>query len=384
MNKSSPSQNVSMVYRDPYDTAVAKNVIVMALGLTINYINGMLIHTFRKHQIFYTTPRYILFIHLVVNDMIQLTTAITLYVCSYVFYKINTSICFVIINLAIYTTLNSPINLAVMAVECYIAICFPLRHVPLFSAVAEGVVLPLPQSKKGTLGGGRRLRHLMCWRLATAELPQPCLLTLSGEEGLLYEALWKTSICENVFYHNPRYILFIHLVVNDMIQLTVAITLFVCTYVFFIINTSLCCILLAFAVFTTLNTPLNLAVMAVECYIAVCFPLRHPQLCSIKRIYIVIAVIWVFYHNPRYILFIHLVVNDMIQLTVAITLFVCTYVFFTINTSLCCILLAFAVFTTLNTPLNLAVMAVECYIAVCFPLRHPQLCSIKRIYISFV
>ncbi|XP_072309000.1 odorant receptor 131-2-like [Eucyclogobius newberryi] len=122
--------NVSLQpYRDSYQSAVTKNVIVVTLGLIINYINGMLIHTFRKHQMFYTTPRYILFIHLVVNDMIQLTTTITLYVSSYVFYKINVSVCLVIVSFAVFTTSNTPFNLAVMAVECYIAICFPLRHV---------------------------------------------------------------------------------------------------------------------------------------------------------------------------------------------------------------------------------------------------------------
>ncbi|KAI4799532.1 hypothetical protein KUCAC02_016845 [Chaenocephalus aceratus] len=52
--------NVSIVgrNRDSFSTAVAKNVIVVALGLIINYINGTLIHTFRKHQIFYINPRY--------------------------------------------------------------------------------------------------------------------------------------------------------------------------------------------------------------------------------------------------------------------------------------------------------------------------------------
>ncbi|XP_033822270.1 odorant receptor 131-2-like [Periophthalmus magnuspinnatus] len=129
MNFSSPGQNGSLESnRDSYTSAVTKNVIVVTLGLTINYINGMLIHTFRKNQMFYTTPRYILFIHLVVNDMIQLTSAIILYISSYVFYKINASICCIFLCFALYTTLNSPINLAVMAVECYIAICYPLRH----------------------------------------------------------------------------------------------------------------------------------------------------------------------------------------------------------------------------------------------------------------
>ncbi|XP_051270735.1 odorant receptor 131-2-like isoform X1 [Dicentrarchus labrax] len=133
MNSSSYGYNVSTVvtYRDSYSTAVAKNVIVLALGLTINYINGTLIHTFRKHQIFYVNPRYILFIHLVVNDMIQLTTTISLFVSSYIFYKINVSLCCLILTLAVFTTLNTPLNLAVMAVECYIAICLPLRHAEL-------------------------------------------------------------------------------------------------------------------------------------------------------------------------------------------------------------------------------------------------------------
>ncbi|XP_049896025.1 odorant receptor 131-2-like [Epinephelus moara] len=133
MNSSSHGYNVStgLSYRDAYNTAVAKNVIVVALGLIINYINGTLIHTFRKHQIFYVNPRYILFIHLVVNDMIQLTLTISLFLLSYIFYRINASLCCLIITLSIFTTLNTPLNLAVMAVECYIAICLPLRHAEL-------------------------------------------------------------------------------------------------------------------------------------------------------------------------------------------------------------------------------------------------------------
>uniref|UniRef100_A0AAV2M874 G-protein coupled receptors family 1 profile domain-containing protein n=1 Tax=Knipowitschia caucasica TaxID=637954 RepID=A0AAV2M874_KNICA len=66
-------------FQDVYAVKVTKIFIVVALGFGINFINGMLIHTFRKHQIFYTTPRYILFIHLVINDMIQLTTTVILY-----------------------------------------------------------------------------------------------------------------------------------------------------------------------------------------------------------------------------------------------------------------------------------------------------------------
>ncbi|XP_035486191.1 odorant receptor 131-2-like [Scophthalmus maximus] len=132
MNSSISNFNVSsQSYRDSLSSAVAKNVIAVALGLIINYINGTLINTFRKHQIFYLNPRYILFIHLVLNDMLQLTVTISLLVFSYVFYKINASFCCLLITFAIFTTFNTPLNLAVMAVECYIAISLPLRHAEL-------------------------------------------------------------------------------------------------------------------------------------------------------------------------------------------------------------------------------------------------------------
>ncbi|XP_029990877.1 odorant receptor 131-2-like [Sphaeramia orbicularis] len=128
MNVSSSNVTVVIQYRDSFSKAVTKNVIVVVLGISINYINASLIRTFRKHQVFYTNPRYILFCHLVVNDMIQVTLTVMLFLLSYILYKINVSLCCLFILLALFTTENTPLNLACMAVECYIAICIPLRH----------------------------------------------------------------------------------------------------------------------------------------------------------------------------------------------------------------------------------------------------------------
>ncbi|XP_037304305.2 odorant receptor 131-2-like [Pungitius pungitius] len=128
MNVSSANVTLVLQYRDSFSKAMTKNVIVVVLGISINYINAGLIRTFCKHQIFYTNPRYILFFHLVVNDMIQLTVTVLLFVLSYTVYKIKVSFCCIIIMLALFTTENTPLNLACMAVECYIAVCFPFRH----------------------------------------------------------------------------------------------------------------------------------------------------------------------------------------------------------------------------------------------------------------
>ena len=175
MNSSSYNFNVTS-HRDSQGTAVTKNVFLLTLGLTINSINCSLIHTFRRHQvrillnvfyyyyyyyhdhwydqgfqveretnrrvpltsvssplfqIFDLNPRYILFIHLVLKEMIQLTATISLFLFSYVFYKIQAPLCCLIISLAIFTSLNTPLSLAAMAVECYIAVCLPLRHAEL-------------------------------------------------------------------------------------------------------------------------------------------------------------------------------------------------------------------------------------------------------------
>uniref|UniRef100_A0A3Q3DHM4 G-protein coupled receptors family 1 profile domain-containing protein n=1 Tax=Hippocampus comes TaxID=109280 RepID=A0A3Q3DHM4_HIPCM len=122
--------NTSVViqYRDSLSKAVVKNVVVLAIGLSINYINVSLMYTFCKHQIFYYNPRYILFFTLVVNDMIQMSVGITLFVISYALYRITVLSCAPFILMAIITTENTPLILACMAGECYVAVRLPLHH----------------------------------------------------------------------------------------------------------------------------------------------------------------------------------------------------------------------------------------------------------------
>ncbi|XP_019131662.1 odorant receptor 131-2 [Larimichthys crocea] len=119
---------MALNYRDTLLTAVGKNLTVLVLGITINYINATMVHTFNKHHIFRMNPRFILFIHLVFNDMIQLTISISLFVISYTFHTIYVYLCCLFILPAILTTQNTPLNLAFMAAECYIAVCIPLRY----------------------------------------------------------------------------------------------------------------------------------------------------------------------------------------------------------------------------------------------------------------
>ncbi|XP_028285612.1 odorant receptor 131-2-like [Parambassis ranga] len=129
MNLSNNGRNfTTSVSLDALNTSVYKNVITVVLSISIVYVNATLVHTFKKHQIFNTNPRYILYIHLVINDIILLIMLTLLQLLSYIMLTLNVTFCAIMLMIAIISSLNNPLTLAVMAVECYIAICFPLSH----------------------------------------------------------------------------------------------------------------------------------------------------------------------------------------------------------------------------------------------------------------
>ncbi|XP_066502853.1 odorant receptor 131-2-like [Hoplias malabaricus] len=110
---------------------LTKCIIAMFMSVLFAYVNGVMLCALRSKRVFKENPRYILFAHMLLNDTIQLIFSAMLYCFALAFLKIVTSFCAFIIFVSGTTFLNTPLILAVMSLERYVAICFPLRHAEL-------------------------------------------------------------------------------------------------------------------------------------------------------------------------------------------------------------------------------------------------------------
>ncbi|XP_073404501.1 odorant receptor 131-2-like [Dendrobates tinctorius] len=103
---------------------------------------------------------------------------------------------------------------------------------------------------------------------------------------------------------NVRYLLFSHMLISDSLQLSLAFFLFSAALYIVFMPVKYCLIFTMIGASTTLITPYNLALMSLERYIAVCFPLRHGEICTITRCKVAIMGIWVIGALPVLIEFI--------------------------------------------------------------------------------
>ncbi|KAI9546683.1 hypothetical protein NQZ68_024581, partial [Dissostichus eleginoides] len=84
---SSSEDNMNSSSRfDSYNEAFTKNFIIFFLVFTIICINGAFVYTYFKSKDFQRDPRYVLYIHLVINDMIMLTLSLGLVISTYIAY----------------------------------------------------------------------------------------------------------------------------------------------------------------------------------------------------------------------------------------------------------------------------------------------------------
>ncbi|XP_029924022.1 odorant receptor 131-2-like [Myripristis murdjan] len=120
---SSASQQYETVQAEAFKIFLALSSCIIFL-----YINAVMLFTLRSKPVFSQTPRYILLYNLLFAETIQLALGQLLYILAAARVYMVRYVCLIITMITIITTGISPLNLAVMSLERYVAVCYPLRH----------------------------------------------------------------------------------------------------------------------------------------------------------------------------------------------------------------------------------------------------------------
>ncbi|XP_072301771.1 odorant receptor 131-2-like [Eucyclogobius newberryi] len=105
------------------------------------YVNAVMFFALLRKPLFLESSRYILFGHLLFTDSLQLLMSMLLYVFAVTMTKMSCYVCIIFTLIANVTVKMSPLNLAVMSLERYVAICFPLRYVVIATTRTTGVAI---------------------------------------------------------------------------------------------------------------------------------------------------------------------------------------------------------------------------------------------------
>ncbi|KAM3936225.1 odorant receptor 131-2-like [Leptodactylus fuscus] len=122
--------------------------------------------------------------------------------------------------------------------------------------------------------------------------------------------IYFVTIILHAFFTNPhirensRYVLFIHMLINDALLLSVLIFLFLMSRYLIFIPVPICYALLTFSINAFRVTPYNLAIMSLERFFAISYPLRHAEICTRQRSLLAIAAMWLLNLIPHFVDFI--------------------------------------------------------------------------------
>lgn len=118
-----------------------KILLSMVPCLLFFYVNAVMLFALLRKPVLLESPRYILFGHLLFTDSMQLLLVMLLYIFAVTGVRFISYACIIFMVLTSIAVMLSVLNLAVMSLERYIAICFPLRHADIATSKATGVAI---------------------------------------------------------------------------------------------------------------------------------------------------------------------------------------------------------------------------------------------------
>ncbi|KAM9788611.1 odorant receptor 131-2-like [Neosynchiropus ocellatus] len=117
----------------------------------------------------------------------------------------------------------------------------------------------------------------------------PCTVFLTINVIILF-----TLRSKQVFRETSRYVLLTNLLVADSLYMMIGEIMYIMANSRVFLSYPVCGTLVLYAVLTDSIFPLTLAVMSVERYVAVCFPLRHSSIVTMRSTAAAIALVWAF------------------------------------------------------------------------------------------
>ncbi|XP_008288185.1 olfactory receptor 2T1 [Stegastes partitus] len=121
--------------------ASVKAVLSTLLCFFFLYVNSVMVFALLKKPVLLQSPRYVLFGHLLVTDSLQLVGTMLLYVLALTRIRMVSYVCITFVLIATSTVKLSPLNLAIMSLERYVAVCFPLRHPNIATSRTMGLAI---------------------------------------------------------------------------------------------------------------------------------------------------------------------------------------------------------------------------------------------------
>ncbi len=149
--------------------------VLMLVSLFFFFVNSVMFFTLRSKRVFHETPRYILFGHMLMNDSVLLLLTTIMYTMGSYYLQVTRAICTLLVFISYCTFRNAPLTLALMSLERYVAICFPLRHCNIATPKRTGIAIGI------------------IWLLSSINIITDIILVLIINPSLFIEVLFCTQ-----------------------------------------------------------------------------------------------------------------------------------------------------------------------------------------------
>ncbi|XP_042287629.1 odorant receptor 131-2-like [Thunnus maccoyii] len=136
---------------------------------------------------------------------------------------------------------------------------------------------------------GLQYRGLLEIVLFSAPITLPCCLFLFINGIMLF-----TLRSKSVFREISRYIFLYNLLFADTVQMALSQLMYILAACRLRLTYAVCGVLVMLAELTNEVSPLTLVLMSLERYVAVCYPLRHATIITIRNTAVAIIVVWAF------------------------------------------------------------------------------------------